>query len=140
MGSNLKISEVATAALVNIQTVRYYERKGLLAVPRRTASGYRQYDVDAVKRLRFIKHAQVLGFSLKEIRELLALRVRHGAACETVERKTRAKIELIDERVRELKRLRRTLDRLAECCAARETTAECPVLETLEDDDAVTIR
>jgi DNA-binding transcriptional MerR regulator len=85
----LTIGQVATAANVNIQTIRYYERRGMFAAPRRTASGYRQYTQDAVSRLRFIKHAQELGFSLKEIQELLDLRVRHGAACDTVERKTR---------------------------------------------------
>jgi len=83
----LNIGQVAAAAAVNIQTIRYYERRGLFTTPRRLPSGYRQYAQDAVTRLRFIKHAQVLGFSLKEIQELLALRVRHGAACDTVERR-----------------------------------------------------
>src|SRR5712691_9336208 len=72
-----------------------YERRGLFAAPKRTPAGYRQYAEDAVARLRFIKHAQDLGFSLREIEELLALRVRHGAACDTVERKTRKKIEVV---------------------------------------------
>lgn len=135
----LKIGQVASAANVNIQTIRYYERTGLLAPAPRTPSGYREYDDEAVKRLRFIKHAQALGFSLKEISELLALRVRHGAACRPVEEKTRAKIALIDDRVRELTRLRRTLERLAAACHARARTADCPVLETLEDDDAVAL-
>src|SRR2546427_283626 len=78
----LTIGQVATAADVNIQTIRYYERRGLFAAPKRTAAGYRQYADDAVARLRFIKHAQELGFSLREIQELLGLRVRHGAACD----------------------------------------------------------
>ena len=82
--TTLTIGQVAAAAGVNIQTIRYYERRGLLATPRRTASGYRQYTGDAVNRIRFIKHAQELGFSLKEIQELLALRVRHAAACNPV--------------------------------------------------------
>src|SRR2546425_9199169 len=83
----LTISQVANAADVNIQTIRYYERRGLFPTPRRTPAGYRQYADDAVSRLRFIKHAQELGFSLQEIQELLGLRVRHGAACDVVERK-----------------------------------------------------
>src|SRR2546425_2915207 len=80
----LTIGQVADAADVNIQTIRYYERRGLFPTPRRTPAGYRQYADDAVARLRFIKHAQELGFSLQEIQELLGLRVRHGAACDAV--------------------------------------------------------
>ncbi len=129
----LTIGQVATAANVNIQTIRYYERRGMFAAPRRTASGYRQYAQDAVSRLRFIKHAQELGFSLKEIQELLDLRVRHGAACDTVERKTRDKIALVQQRIRDLQRMKRTLEHLAVACAARRPTNECPILEALED-------
>ena len=129
----LTIGQVATAANVNIQTIRYYERRGMFAAPRRTASGYRQYAQDAVSRLRFIKHAQELGFSLKEIQELLGLRVRHGAACDAVERKTRDKIDLVQQRIRDLQRMKRTLDRLAAACEARRPTDECPILEALAD-------
>ncbi len=129
----LTIGQVAAAAAVNIQTIRYYERRGLFTAPRRTPSGYRQYAEDAVPRLRFIKHAQELGFSLEEIQQLLALRVRHGAACDPVERKTRQKIELVKRRIRDLERMRRTLEQLAAACAARRPTDDCPILEALED-------
>ena len=129
----LTIGQVATAAAVNVQTIRYYERRGLFAAPRRTASGYRQYNEDAVSRLRFIKHAQELGFSLKEIQELLGLRVRHGAACDALEHKTRQKIELVQQKIRDLQRMQRTLERLAAACEARRPTDDCPILEALED-------
>jgi DNA-binding transcriptional MerR regulator len=86
-----------------------------------------------VSRLRFIKHAQELGFSLNEIQDLLGLRVRRGAACDAVERKTRQKIALVEQKIRDLQRLRRTLDRLAAACAARTATDDCPILEALED-------
>src|SRR6266704_3477032 len=129
----LTIGQVATAADVNVQTIRYYERRGLVATPRRTASGYRQYTDDAVARLRFIKHAQELGFSLQEIQELLGLRVRHGAACDAVERKTRNKIDVVQQRICDLQRMKHTLERLAAACAARRPTDECPILEALED-------
>src|SRR6266568_4724436 len=129
----LTISQVATAADVNVQTIRYYERRGLVPTPRRTPSGYRQYAEDAVARLRFIKHAQELGFSLQEIQELLALRVRHGAACDAVERKTRNKIDVVQQRICDLQRMKHTLERLAAACAVRRPTAECPILEVLED-------
>ncbi len=133
----LTISQVATAAEVNVQTIRYYERRGLVPTPRRTTSGYRQYAEDAVARLRFIKHAQELGFSLHEIEELLALRVRHGAACDAVERKTRSKIELVQQRIRDFQRMKRTLERLAAACTARRPTDDCPILEVLEDHDDI---
>ena len=129
----LTIGQVAAAADVNVQTIRYYERRGLFAAARRTPSGYREYTDDAVTRLRFIKHAQALGFSLKEINELLALRVRHAAACDSVERRTRRKIELVEERIRDLQRMKQTLLRLATACVTRRATDDCPILEALED-------
>src|SRR5712664_2188669 len=129
----LTIGQVASAADVNIQTIRYYERRGLFPTPRRTPAGYRQYADDAVARLRFIKHSQELGFSLQEIQELLGLRVRHGAACDVIERKTRQKIDVVQQRIRDLQRMKRTLERLAAACAVRRPTAEWPILEGLED-------
>ncbi|HYS21483.1 MAG TPA: MerR family transcriptional regulator [Gemmatimonadales bacterium] len=129
----LTIGQVAAAADVNIQTIRYYERRGLFAAPKRTPAGYRQYAEEAVARLRFIKHAQDLGFSLREIQELLGLRVRHGAACDAVERRTRQKIEVVQQKIRDFQRMKRTLERLAAACAVRRPTAECPILEVLED-------
>ena len=129
----LTIGQVARAAEVNIQTIRYYERRGLVTAPRRTPSGYRQYAEDAVSRLRFIKHAQELGFSLQEIQELLRLRVRHAAACDAVERKTRQKIDVVQQKIRDLQCMKRTLERLAAACAARRPTDDCPILEALED-------
>ncbi len=129
----LTIGQVADAADVNIQTIRYYERRGLFPIPRRTPAGYRQYTDDAVARLRFIRHAQALGFSLQEIQELLGLRVRHAGACDTVERKTRMKIGLVQQKIAGLERVKRTLQRLAAACAARRPTDECPILDALED-------
>lgn len=129
----LMIGEAARAAGVNVQTVRYYERRGLVPAPARTRTGYRQYGDDAVARLRFIRRAQDLGFSLKEIQDLLGLRARHLGACQAVERKARQKIAVVDRKIRELQRLKRTLERLAAACAAHEPTGDCPILEVLED-------
>ncbi|MGQ0702245.1 MAG: MerR family transcriptional regulator [Gemmatimonadales bacterium] len=129
----LTIGKVAAAAAVNVETIRYYERRGLFIPPQRTASGYRQYSEDAVSRLRFIKHAQELGFSLREIQELLGLRVRNRAACNAVARKTRQKIAVVEQRIADLQRLKRTLERLAAACAARRSTDECPILEAMEE-------
>lgn len=135
---SLTTGELAERAEVNVETVRYYERRGLLPEPPRTASGYRQYAPEAVARLRFIKRAQELGFSLEEIGVLLALRVRRtsGAVCREVEARAKQKIELIEGKVRELERMRGSLERLVSACRARETTGDCPILEALEPDGA----
>lgn len=129
----LTIGRVAAEAGVSIQTIRYYERRGLLAAPGRTASGYRLYSKDAVSRLRFIKHAQELGFSLSEAGELLDLRVQRGTACDTVERSARQKIELVQRKIRGLQRVKQTLESLAAACETRRATDVCPILEALED-------
>ena len=128
----LTISKVAREAGVNVQTLRYYERRGILAEPARTAGGYRQYDPEAVTRIRFIKRAQDLGFTLDEVHELLELRVEHGAACEVVEAKARENLARVDAKVRQLKRIRQVLGELVESCQRREKTEDCPILEALE--------
>jgi len=129
----MTIGEVAAQSRVNIQTVRYYERRGLLATPRRTAAGYRRYQEDVVLRIRLIKRAQELGFTLEQITELLALRVRHGEACGEVSRQATVKIVVVQEKLRELENLKRGLERLVEACRRRAPTAECPILEALEE-------
>jgi len=129
----MRVGEVAAQARVNVQTVRYYERRGLLTAPERTAAGYRQYPPEVVPRIRFIKRAQELGFTLEEITDLLALQVRHGAACDEVSRRAAEKIRVVRQKVRELENLKKILENLVEACAARAPTAECPVLEALEE-------
>lgn len=131
----MMISQLAKEAGVNIETVRYYERRGLLAEPTRTASGYRQYEPDAVRRLRFIKRAQGLGFTLHEIEDLLALRVRSVASCEAMGRRTRDKIALVRTKIRELQVMERSLARLAAACRAQRRTGECPILQELEGSE-----
>ncbi len=130
----MKIGQVASGAGVNIQTVRYYERRGLLPRAPRTASGYRQYDPDAVARLRFIKRAQNIGFSLEEIAELLDLRVEHRAACAAVETKAKEKIAMVEKKTSELERMRTVLVELSRACDLREPASECPILEALSED------
>jgi len=129
----LTVGAVARQAEVNVQTVRYYERVGLIPEPGRTAAGYRQYAEDTVRRIRFIKRAQELGFSLREIGELLDLRIDHDTACHAVEEKTRDKIALVDEKIEELRAIRETLNRVVAACRANEPTGECPMLEMLEE-------
>ena len=131
----MRVGQLARRAGVNIETVRYYERRGLLPEPARTGSGYRQYEPEAVARLRFIKRAKGLGFTLHEVEELLALRVRHEGACAAVGRRTREKIAVVRQKIRELQAMEQTLARLAAACEARRRTDDCPILHTLEGTD-----
>lgn len=130
----LTIGKLAAAAGVNTQTIRYYERSGLFPVAARTPAGYRQFGPEELHRLRFIRRAQSLGFSLTEIRELLGLRVHDPRSCGAVSRRVEGKIEATELKIRELTGLLRALKRLRASCAARERTADCPILEALVDD------
>src|SRR2546427_1298955 len=124
-----KTSEVAKQGGVNLETIRYYERRGLLPKPPRTPAGYRTFGTDAVKRLRFIKHAQELGFSLKEIKELLNLRVRPGSICADVRQKAEAKITDVDEKIRHLQEIKKALAQLTNTCSGRGPISTCTILQ-----------
>ena len=125
------IGSVAREAGVGIETVRFYEREGLIGKPPRTPSGYRQYPEEAIERIRFIQRAKGLGFSLAEIRDLLALRVRPESECEDVRLRAEAKIADIEARMRDLDAMRRVLTELTRACATGKPTSECPILECL---------
>jgi len=133
MANEILIGELAEAAGVGVETVRFYERKGLLREPPRSDAGYRMYSRDEVRRLRFIRRAKDLGFTLAETKELLGLRVTDGSACDDVAERARRKIEIVEDRVRDLNRIRRVLEDLVAACAVKEGTAECPILEVLDD-------
>lgn len=131
----LKIGEVAERGGVNLQTIRYYEREGLLPEPPRLASGYRLFPERTVQRIRFIKRAQDLGFSLSEIKELLSLRVDgHGDKAE-VRRLAQAKLASIEDKMRTLKRMKRVLGELTERCSGCGPTTECPILDSIDTDE-----
>lgn len=130
----LTIGQVAAAAGVGVETVRFYERERLLAEPERTRAGYRQYPTDTVRRILFIQRAKELGFSLKEICELLSLRVDPGTSCADVKAKAEAKLASIDEKLKALQRMRRTLTTLAAACSGVGSMDACPILESLDDD------
>jgi len=132
---NLTIGQLAKKAQVNIETVRYYERRGLLPEPPRKDSGYRQYSENDVSRLLFIKRAQTLGFTLKEILELLSLRVDPNTTCGDVKRRAEAKIADIEEKTLALKKMKKALTKLAATCKGRGPTSECPILEMLNSED-----
>ena len=129
----LTIGKVARLGGVGVETVRFYEREGLIEEPPRTESGYRQYPQETVSRIRFIRRAKELGFSLREIKELLALRLDPETNCEDIRQRAEAKIADIEEKVRTLRRMKEALAKLTAACIARPSTNECPILEALED-------
>lgn len=128
----MTIGAVAKATNVGVQTLRYYERRGLLLPPQRTASGYRQFPEDVVRRVRFIRRAQGLGFTLEEIGELLTLRVQRGRSCADVERTARHARDRLRQRLVEMQGFERALTRLIHACEAGRTTDECPILQAIE--------
>ncbi|MBI2882952.1 MAG: MerR family transcriptional regulator [Candidatus Methylomirabilis oxyfera] len=128
----LTIGQLAKQAQVNIETIRYYERRGLIPEPPRRESGYRQYSPDTVARITFIKRAQELGFSLKEIQELLSLRVDPGTTTGDIKGRAEAKLADIKAKIHDLERMKKALMRLAASCRGRGTTSECPILDALE--------
>jgi MerR family mercuric resistance operon transcriptional regulator len=131
----LTIGRLAKEAGVNLETVRYYERRGLLPRPPRSESGYRLFPDEAVGRLRFIRRAQELGFSLKEIRELLSLRVSRTANRSDVRRRAEAKIADIDSKMSSLASMKKTLRKLKRVCSGCGPVAECPILESLDREE-----
>lgn len=134
--TSLTIGKLATAAGVGVETIRFYEREGLLPKPRRPRSGYRQYPSDAVARVLFIRRAKELGFTLKEIQELLELRVDPGKSCADVRALTKAKIADVEERIADLVRIRDGLAGLARSCRGKGPTSECPILDAIEREDS----
>lgn len=126
------IGQIAREAGVGVETVRFYERKGLLAEPSRRASGYRQFDESVVDRLRFIREAKVLGFTLNEIKELLSLKLDPVSSCADVKSQAEAKIADIEEKLRTLQRMKRALLKLTKACSGNGPSSECPILESLD--------
>lgn len=130
----LSIGQVARQAGVGVETVRFYEREGLLEEPARRASGYRQYAQEAVTQIRFIKRAQHLGFSLKEVAELLALRVDRQTSCEQVKERAAAKLAEVERKMVELQRMRQALFQVASLCEGEGPNSRCPMLDALEHE------
>jgi MerR family transcriptional regulator, mercuric resistance operon regulatory protein len=130
----MRIGEVASRAGVNIETLRYYERRGLLPEPDREASGYRRYQDESVRVVRFIKRAQELGFSLADIEELLRLADGGPASCREVRELAAAKIAEVERRIESLEAMRRSLVALVKTCHRRAPSSrECPLIESIEE-------
>jgi MerR family copper efflux transcriptional regulator len=126
------IGQVARLSGVGVETVRFYEREGLLEEPARRSSGYRQYAEEVVKQIYFIKRAQQLGFSLKEIRELLTLRVDAETSCEQVKERAATKLAEVEQKIVELQQMRQALLQVASLCAGEGPKSRCPMLDALD--------
>ncbi len=130
--TSLTIGQVARQAAVGVETIRYYERLGLIAPPERRPSGYRAFSEGAVRRLRFIRRAKDLGFSLKEISELLELRFDAGGNCAEVRSRASDKIVEVEARIADLQRIKEALGELASSCPGDGPISACPILDALD--------
>ncbi len=131
----LTIGRLAEAAGVEVSTIRYYERRGLVRPNARRSSGYREYSDESVRRVRFIRHAQALGFTLEEIAGLLRLRVTPNIDCGAVRARASAKLANVNVRLAELERIRDALARLVAACPAQGPVTRCTILDALDASD-----
>lgn len=129
---SLTIGALARRAGVGVETVRFYERRGLVRRPARPRAGYRSYPAEAVGRIRFIRNAQGLGFTLQEIKDLLALRATAGTSCAAVRSRASAKVADVKRRLAELDRIRLALEKLIGVCPGRGALTDCTILEALD--------
>ena len=128
----MTIGQVAKRAGVNIQTVRFYERKGLVLPERRTDSGYRMYTAEAVRRILFVRHAQEMGFSLREIEDLLSLRIDPGMTCADVKIRAETKRTEVERKIDKLSHMQKALEMLVARCDGDGPVSECPIIEALD--------
>ncbi len=130
------IGVVARRAGIGVETIRYYERQGLIANPPRTPSGYRKYPTETIDRLRFIRRAKELGFTLREIGELLGLRIDGRDGCDQIRGLAAEKLAGIERRIADLHRMASVLGGLVASCDTGTSTEGCPILDALETSDA----
>ena len=135
--ATMRIGQIARKAGIGVETVRFYERRGLIDPPPRGPSGYREFPQSVVRRLVFIRRAKELGFSLNEIRELLDISLDPDAACSDVKRKVDDKLAAIEEKIKSLRRMKRALNGLLRACQAQgAANAElCPILVSLDGEE-----
>ena len=132
MATELTIGRLAAEAGVNVETIRYYQRRGLLHEPDRPMNGHRSYAAEAIKRVRFIKRAQVLGFTLDEIGSLLDL--DESCACAETRELAEHKLQVIDEKLADLKAMRKALTALLRQCDTGTIKGACPIIHALAAD------
>lgn len=131
----MTVGELAREVRVNLATIRYYEKRGLLPRPERLASGYRCYTEEALRRIRFIKRAQVLGFTLREIEALLAWRATPGVTCADIRLQAEEKIANLERKIQSLTAIKKALVSVTATCDGNSPVAECNIVASLEDGD-----
>lgn len=127
----MTISQLAREAGVNLETIRYYERRGLIPEPPRNMSGHRQYSQDDLTRTKFIRRAQALGFSLKEILEILSLRMEPGTTCGDIKARVESKIKDFEQKIEDLQQMHTALLEIVSNCTGKGPVGQCPILEVL---------
>lgn len=132
--SGSTIGKVAKKSEVGVETVRFYERLGLIEQPPRSNGGYRKYPEETVVRIQFIKQAKRLGFTLKEIGELLMLQKRAGSSCADFQSRAKIKLTDVNSRIEDLERIRDILDNLIQSCSLSKSTEECPILNVMKGE------
>ncbi|PIR31508.1 MAG: MerR family transcriptional regulator [Bdellovibrionales bacterium CG11_big_fil_rev_8_21_14_0_20_38_13] len=131
----MSIGTLSKQTGIGIETIRFYERLGLVVPIGRKSSGYRIFDDGSLKALGFIKHAKELGFSLNEIQELLSLKADKKSKCQNVQVKAATQLESVNEKIKNLERIKTTLTTLIQQCKQRKTNSECPILDALEYEE-----
>lgn len=129
----MSIGTLSKETGIGIETIRFYERLGLIVPVGRKSSGYRIFDDGSLKALGFIRHAKELGFSLSEIQDLLNLKADKKSKCQSVQLKAKAQLRSVEEKISHLKRIKKVLSELIEQCRQRKIDSECPLLDCLDD-------
>lgn len=135
MNAALTIGQVARKTGLTVETVRFYEKKGLILTPERSESGYRQYSPDTLKRLNFILRAKEVGFTLNDIAELLDLRRKPGTTCTDIKLRALGKMEDIEHKMKDLEKIHESLSQLVLRCTDTGKLSDCPILESLDFGD-----
>ncbi|MFQ5620078.1 MAG: MerR family DNA-binding protein [Rhodospirillales bacterium] len=134
--NDMTIGKAARSAGVGVETIRFYERKGLIDQPPKPAfGGFRVYPADTVRRVRFIRQGQALGFSLRQVAELLSLQADPATDCSDVRRRAQAKLEEVDEKLARLTRIRAALEELIAACPGRGALRTCSIMGALDGTD-----
>lgn len=127
------IGEIAKEADISIQALRYYEKRNIIKPQSRSVAGYRLYNEETVKTVGFIKHAQELGFPLKEIKELLELRSSSAnIQCQRVRKRAKNRLEDVQEKLKFLKKTEKTLKKIIKDCEENKESPSCPIIESME--------
>lgn len=135
MQMKLTIGKIAKAAAVNVETIRFYQRKGLLAEPPKELGGFRYYPEKCIEEIHFIKRAQAIGFTLVEIKDLLSIEA--CSTCQQTHDASTVKLKMVNVRIAELQRIRETLQMLIGKCEKENYETTCPIIDSLSKQESI---